>query len=467
MELINLKTEYLINPLGIDVVHPHLTWNVIGDDIQRQKAFEITYKKNDEKEKIIIKESSSSHYEFEEELKSRDFVIWKLKVRNEKGAWSNYSKESHFSIGLLNKTDWAAKWIYGDYSVSKKKRYPVDYFKKEFVIENLSKAYFHSNNKTDFDITYGIENGIGYFVADNIEEINVIERECAKLNKTQKVLLRLTPGIDTHTYEADQTGKIDSKFGTAIETGQALSLVGEILKLPHISLMGFHCHVGSQVFEEDVYLRTSKIMLKFFADVKEKYGFETLEYDIGGGFGVRYVSTDPVLHLDTKLKELSEYINEECKRLSINVPAFRMEPGRSIVADAGMTLYTVGTIKKIPGYKNYVSIDGGMTDNPRFALYGANYTCMVANKMNEALDFKADLVGRCCESGDIIQKDIMFPSSVKRYDTVAVATTGAYNYSMASNYNRLPRPAVVMLKDDKDFIVVKAETFENIILNDI
>ena len=143
-----------------------------------------------------------------------------------------------------------------------------------------------------------------------------------------------------------------------------------------------------------------------------------------------------------------------------------MEPGRSIVADAGMTLYTVGTIKKIPGYKNYVSIDGGMADNPRFALYGAKYSCMVANKMNEALDFKADLVGRCCESGDIIQKDIMFPSSVKRYDIVAVATTGAYNYSMASNYNRLPKPAVVMLKDDKDFVVVKAETFENLIMND-
>ena len=231
--------------------------------------------------------------------------------------------------------------------------------------------------------------------------------------------------------------------------------------------MGFHCHVGSQVFEEDVYERTSKIMLKFFSDVKEKYNFETLEYDIGGGFGVRYVDTDPILHLDTKLKELSEYINTECEKLNIKVPAFRMEPGRSIVADAGMTLYTVGTIKKIPGYKNYVSIDGGMADNPRFALYGAKYSCMVANKMNEVLDFKADLVGRCCESGDIIQKDIMFPSSVKRYDIVAVATTGAYNYSMASNYNRLPRPAVGMLKDDKDFIVVKAESFENLILNDI
>ena len=332
---------------------------------------------------------------------------------------------------------------------------------------DLSKAYFHSNNKTDFDIAYGIENGVGYFVADNIEEVNVIERECEKLGKTQKILLRLTPGIDTHTYEADQTGKIDSKFGTAIETGQALTLVGEVLKLSHVKLMGFHCHVGSQVFEEDVYIRTSKIMLKFFADVKEKYGFETLEYDIGGGCGVRYVDTDPILHLDTKLKELSEYINAECKNLNIKVPAFRMEPGRSIVADAGMTLYTVGTIKKIPGYKNYVSIDGGMADNPRFALYGAHYTCMVANKMNETLDFKADLVGRCCESGDIIQKDIVFPSSVKRYDIVAVATTGAYNYSMASNYNRLPRPAVVMLKNGKDFIVVKAESFDNLIQNDV
>ena len=332
---------------------------------------------------------------------------------------------------------------------------------------DLSKAYFHSNNKTDFDIKYGIENDIGYFVADNIEEILVIEKICSELNKKQKILLRLTPGIDTHTYEADQTGKIDSKFGTAIETGQAIEIVGEILKLPHIDLCGFHCHVGSQVFEEDVYVRTSAIMLKFFADVKEKYSFETREYNIGGGFGVRYVDTDPYLDLDKKLKELAEYLKTECAKYNIKVPAFRMEPGRSIVANAGMTLYTVGTIKKIPGYKNYVSIDGGMTDNPRFALYGAKYTCYTANKMNEAPDFKADLVGRCCESGDIIAKNIMFPSSVSRYDTIAVATTGAYNYSMASNYNRLPRPAVVMLKDDKDFVVVKAETFDNIIQNDL
>ena len=332
---------------------------------------------------------------------------------------------------------------------------------------NLSKAYFHSNNKTDFDIQYGIENNIGYFVADNIEELNVIESECTKQNKTQKVLLRVTPGIDTHSYDAVDTGKVDSKFGTAIETGQAIEIVGDILKLKHIELCGFHCHVGSQVFGEDVYVRTAKIMIKFFSDVKEKYRFETKIFDIGGGFGVRYVESDPHLDFDKKIKEIADTINEECKKYNLDVPAFRMEPGRNIVADAGMTLYTVGTIKIIPGYKNYVSVDGGMTDNPRYALYKSKYTCYTANKMDENLDFKADLVGRCCESGDIIMPETIFPSSIKRGDIVAVAITGAYNYSMASNYNRIPKPAVVMIKDKKDFVVVRAETLENIIGNDI
>ena len=332
---------------------------------------------------------------------------------------------------------------------------------------DLSKAYFHSNNKTDFDIRFGIENKIGYFVVDNIEEVNIISKICEEKNITQKILLRLTPGIDTHTYEADKTGKVDSKFGTAIETGQALELVGEILKFKNIDLKGFHCHVGSQVFEEDVYERTSKIMIKFFADVKDKYDFETNIYDIGGGIGVRYIDTDPYIDIDTKIKNLAKCILDECKSHNLKVPSFRIEPGRSIVANAGMTLYTVGTIKKIPQYKNYVSIDGGMSDNPRYALYGAKYTCIVANKVSEEKVFKADLVGRCCESGDIIQTDVMFPNSITRYDTIAVTTTGAYNYSMASNYNRLPRPGIVMLKDNSDFIVVKPESLEDLVRNDI
>ena len=332
---------------------------------------------------------------------------------------------------------------------------------------DLENAYFHSNNKTDFDIKFGIENNIGYFVVDNIEEIYAIEKECEKQNKIQNILLRITPGIDTHTYKAINTGKVDSKFGTAIETGQALEIVSEILKLKNIKLCGFHCHVGSQVFDEDVYVRTAIIMIKFFKDVKDKYDFDTEIFDIGGGFGVRYTDSDPILNLDKKIKEIADTINAECKKHNLKVPAFRMEPGRHIVADAGMTVYTVGTIKKITGYKNYVSVDGGMTDNPRFALYGAKYTCYAANKMNEPCDFKADLVGRCCESGDIIMPEVLFPSSIKRGDIVAVATTGAYNYSMASNYNRLPRPAVVMIKDGKDFEVVKRETLDDIIRNDL
>lgn len=332
---------------------------------------------------------------------------------------------------------------------------------------DMQKVYFHSNNKTDFDVKFAIEKGVGYFVADNIEEINVIENVCKEKNIKQKILLRVTPGIDTHTYEADKTGQIDSKFGTAIETGQAIDLVGEILKLKHIELSGFHCHVGSQVFEEDVFERTAVIMIKFFNDVQNKYNIDAQIFDIGGGLGTRYVDTDPMIDIDKKLKELSDCIKCECEKYNIKVPSFRMEPGRSIVADAGMTLYTVGTIKKIPGYKNYVSIDGGMTDNPRFALYGADYTIYTANKMNEKLDFVADLVGRCCESGDIIKPKANFPHSIKRGDIIAVATTGAYNYSMASNYNRLERPAIVMIKDGKDFVVVKRETLDDLIMNDL
>ena len=332
---------------------------------------------------------------------------------------------------------------------------------------NLQNAYFHSNNKTDYDIQFAIENNIGFFVADNIEEIKVIDKICEKQNKTQKILLRITPGIDTHTYEADQTGKVDSKFGTAIETGDAIELVNEILKFKHIDLYGFHCHVGSQVFEEDVFERTAIIMIKFFNDVKQKYNLDTKIFDIGGGIGVRYEEKDPHIDIDKKIKDLSIVIKEEINKYNLKMPSFRIEPGRSIVADSGMTVYQVGTIKKIKGYKNYVSVDGGMTDNPRHALYQAIHSCLTISKMNEPLDFCADLVGRCCESGDIIIPKAMFPSSIKRYDYVAVLTTGAYNYSMASNYNRLTRPPVVMLKDDKDFVVVKRESLEDIIKNDM
>lgn len=333
---------------------------------------------------------------------------------------------------------------------------------------DLSHAYFHSNNKTDEDIAYAIDNGIGYFVADNFEEVDAVEKEAAKRGIKQKLLLRITPGIDPHTYEAIATGKVDSKFGSAIETGQAEEIVVHALAQPHVELMGYHCHVGSQVFAEDIFERAAVVMLEFLADMRDKHGFTAPVLDLGGGYGVRYTVDDPYLDIETKVGEVAAVVKETCARLGLELPEIHMEPGRSIVADAGMTLYTVGTLKKIPGYKNYVSVDGSMADHIRFALYGSAYTCLLANKMDEECDFEASVVGRCCESGDIIQEHVMLPASVKRYDTLAVCTTGAYHYSMASNYNKLPKPPIVMLRGgNENYVAVKRETFEDLCRNDI
>lgn len=334
-----------------------------------------------------------------------------------------------------------------------------------FPMEN---AYFHSNNKTDDDIRYAIENGIGYFVVDNVEELAAIERIAPLYQVCQKVLLRLTPGIDPHTYAAVATGKVDSKFGSAIETGQAEEIAKYAMSLKNVRLMGFHCHVGSQVFDSDVFVRAAEIMLDFVAMMQSKHGFTTAELDLGGGYGVRYLDSHPEIDIAANIKEVAQFMKAHCRKLGIALPAVRMEPGRSIVADAGMTLYTAGTVKRIPGYKNYVSVDGGMADNPRYALYGSPYTVVLANRMNaNAAPFVCSVVGRCCESGDILQENVKLPSDVTRGDTVAVLTTGAYNYSMSSNYNRLPRPPVVMLRNGADTLAVRRETFEDICRNDI
>ena len=331
----------------------------------------------------------------------------------------------------------------------------------------MERAYFHGSNKTDADVSFAMDCGVGYFVADNREELDAVSAEAGRRGITQKVLLRLTPGIDPHTYEAISTGKVDSKFGSAIETGQADEITAYALSLPNVELMGFHCHVGSQVFDSDVFLRAAAIMLQFVADVKQKYGYITRELDLGGGYGVRYLESDPEIDIAANIKQVGAAVHAQCKALDIALPSIRMEPGRSIVADAGMTVYTVGSVKRIPGYKNYVSVDGGMTDNPRFALYRAPYTVELANRMNDKRDFRASLVGRCCESGDIIQEDVAFPADVARGDLAAVLTTGAYNFAMSSNYNRIPRPPVVMLREGKDMVAVQRESFADLCKNDL
>ena len=332
----------------------------------------------------------------------------------------------------------------------------------------MEHAFFHGNNKTDFDIAFAMDSGVGYLVVDGFAELYVVQAEAENRGITQKVLLRLTPGIDPHTYEAVATGKVDSKFGVAIETGQAEEFVKEALKCANVQVCGYHCHVGSQVFDEDdsVYHDASVIMVGFMAKMYHTYGLDARMFNIGGGYGVRYVESDPYVDVPGNIHKLAGCIRTLAENLQIPMPCVLMEPGRSIVADAGMTLYTAGTVKQIPGYKNYVSIDGGMTDNPRFALYGSSYTVLLANRMAEAKDFTCDLVGRCCESGDIIQQNISIPQP-NRGDIVAVCTTGAYNYSMASNYNRIPRPPVVMLRGGESYVAVKREAFEDLVANDL
>lgn len=332
-----------------------------------------------------------------------------------------------------------------------------------FPMEN---AFFHGNNKTDADIEYAMETGIGCFIVDNREELDTVNACAARRGIRQKILLRLTPGIDPHTQKKISTGKVDSKFGTAIETGQALELCKYALGLSAVELDGFHCHIGSQIFDYYPFRDAAEIMLRFIRTLLDECGHEIRTLNLGGGFGVRYVESDPEIDYEANIRGLAEEIQRICAELSIRQPDILMEPGRSIVADSGMTLYTVGSVKTITGYKSYVSIDGGMTDNIRYALYESDYTALLANRAKDPVDFCATIAGRCCESGDIIQEDVMLPRPV-RGDTLAVLVTGAYNYAMASNYNRIPRPPVVMLRDGKDYIAVRRESYEDLCRNDM
>ena len=330
----------------------------------------------------------------------------------------------------------------------------------------MESVYFHSNNKTDFDIAYAMDCGVGTFVVDHPEELTAIDAIAGEKGVVQPVILRITPGIDCHTYEAVNTGKVDSKFGSAIVTGDASRIVKQALDAANVKLCGFHCHIGSQVFDSSVYIATVDVMVDFLAEMKKTFGYSAEKLDIGGGYGVRYVATDPVIDIAASIREVAQQMQVRVAETGIEMPHIYMEPGRSIVADAGLTLYTVGAVKKIEGYKNYVSVDGGMTDNPRFALYGSEYTVLPATRLEDERNMVADVVGRCCESGDIIQPDVALPADMVRGELLAVLTTGAYNYSMASNYNRIPRPPVVMLRDGESYVAVRRETLEDILALD-
>ncbi len=330
----------------------------------------------------------------------------------------------------------------------------------------MEHAYFHGNSKTDRDIRFAMEHGIGWFVCDNIQELDAIDAEAARQGIIQKVLLRLTPGIDPHTHEKINTGRIDCKFGAAIETGQAEELVLRTLEKQHVQLRGYHCHIGSQIFDHAPFCDAAVLMLQFAARMREKHGYEAQVLNLGGGMGVPYTGRDAAIDYTANIHAIGALIADTCKQLGIGEPVILMEPGRSIVADAGVTVYSVASIKRIPGFKNYVAVDGGMTDNPRYTLYQAEYTVLPASRMHDAAREEWTVAGCCCESGDLLQENVLLPEP-KRGDLLAVLTTGAYNYSMASNYNRIPRPPVVLLGENGPYVAVRRETFQDLLSCDL
>lgn len=328
------------------------------------------------------------------------------------------------------------------------------------------RIYFHGNNKTEAELRMALQYGVGRIVVDNLGELYRLSDIATEMKQKCDIYLRITPGIDAHTHDFIKTGQIDSKFGITLENGDALKAVMTAVKLNSITLKGLHCHIGSQIFDRQPFVFAAQTMMDFMAQIRDTAGITLTELDLGGGFGISYTQDDNPQKRGDYMGHVSKAIAERAKKHNLPIPFIVIEPGRSVVASAGITLYTVGSIKEIPGVRTYVSIDGGMTDNPRYALYKAKYTVLIANKAGRPADCKMTIAGRCCESGDIIQENAML-QSCNSGDIMAVLATGAYNYSMSSNYNRMMRPAVVMVNNGQSRVVVKAESFEDLIRNDI
>ena len=332
-----------------------------------------------------------------------------------------------------------------------------------FPAENI---FFHGNNKTDAELRIAVEKEIGHIVIDDFLEIDRLNAIAGELGKKVKVMLRIKPGIDAHTHEFIKTGQNDCKFGFTLETGEALEAAKKAIKAENLNVTGFHSHIGSQIFSTEPFCLAASVMASFIARIANETGHVVSELNLGGGFGIRYTEKDSPLPYSEFMEKVSAQLKYSCKELSLPVPKVYIEPGRSIVGPAGITLYTVGSIKTIPDIRTYVSVDGGMSDNPRYALYGAEYDAVIVNKAGEPKNFKATIAGKCCESGDLIGENIMIQPP-ETGDILAVLATGAYNYSMASNYNRMPRPAAVMVKNGESRIIVKRETFEDLISKDV
>lgn len=328
------------------------------------------------------------------------------------------------------------------------------------------RIHFHGNNKTPEEIEMALDAEIGCFVVDNVIELHMLQAIAAEKNRKVNILLRVTPGVEAHTHEYISTGQTDSKFGFDIGNGSAYEAVKLAEAQANIHLMGIHSHIGSQIFEVEGFQMAVQRVAEFAASVKEGLGVVFKVVNLGGGFGIRYVDGDTPLQVSQYVKAITDAVKTHFADFGSELPEIWVEPGRSIVGDAGTTLYTVGTSKDIPGVRKYVAVDGGMTDNPRPALYESKYEALLANRANEKPEETVSIAGKCCESGDMLIWDLELPK-VETGDLLAVSCTGAYNYSMASNYNRIRKPAVVFVKDGQSKLVVRRESLADIISHDV
>ena len=333
----------------------------------------------------------------------------------------------------------------------------------------MQKVYMHGNNKLDYEIGEALDAGIGCIVADAYSEIDKIDCEAKKRGMVQDILLRINPGVEAHTHAFVQTATTDSKFGFAIADGTAEKITAYAMSKKNVKLLGYHCHIGSQIFEKQSFVLAVTKCMRFAAEMKKRLGFELKTLNLGGGFGIWYTDEDKQITPEGYAEYLEALINEvkaQAKENHMELPYLVVEPGRSIVGEAGVTLYTVGAIKEIPGVKKYVAVDGGMFENPRYALYESKYTPVLANRANEAATDLVSIAGKCCESGDIIAEKVYLPKA-ESGDILAVLSTGAYNYSMAMNYNRNKIPPCVLVKDGKGEYIVRPQTYEDINRNDV
>ncbi|GHU83230.1 diaminopimelate decarboxylase [Clostridia bacterium] len=328
------------------------------------------------------------------------------------------------------------------------------------------KIHFHGNNKTAAEINMALDYNVGKIVVDNLYELELLNKLAGEKNKSVNISFRIKPGVDAHTHDFIMTGQIDSKFGFALETSEALAATKKTLEYDNITLTEIHCHIGSQIFDIDPFVKAAEVMMDFIGTVKKETGILITELNLGGGFGIKYTNDDNPTAYDNYMNAVSKTVKAKAAEHGVPVPYIYIEPGRSIVGEAGITLYTVGGKKEIPNIRTYVSVDGGMTDNIRYALYGSKYTVVNASKANMEATEIVTVAGRCCESGDLVQEHTpVAPTEVG--DTLAVLSTGAYNYSMANNYNRVPKPAIVLVNNGSSRLIVKRETFEDMARNDL